>query len=847
MDFVFLLETVAIMNQDDPVKNPKTTLWLFLILVLLNAGLVAYLLLFQDSNTKPRKTSYPYYFIDRLEEAIKIQSPVFSQMGEDPSLKPFALTNKTVQEKIGHTLFKTSHSQGRKGYGQLTIREKTKTAPHAQACFNLPLKGGRTYKVSGYLKYDILGDLASFDLKKKKIPKAFLTWQSLPSPPAKPILRFSKEKLESENRSKDLLDVMMHWRVSRRLFDWNYFEVSIEAPPEAKGIGIVFECENLFGETIFSDLMVTPLDFCGRVLYEGSYRYLPTVEYLFPLKKMFLIDDFYRTSLLAFPDSCFVYDLDLPKKPALQFYLSLVTDDGLKKPVKIRFEVSAQFDGAPNKISLFNKILSSSEESGWGFESLDLFQYAGRKARLFFETSYENMDQTPLRPRVAPLWGTPVLFNKQAHKHRPNILLLSIDCLREDHLSAHGYARDCAPFLNQLAQQGADFINAYTPADLTYVVMPMVMTGRMIKYDWLGAFNVMDDGVRTLPEVLKEQGYLVGGFCADYYYNGFWKGFPFRPCLEGINPLEQDQILLDEAFEFFKNSQGAPLFAWVHLNGPHPPCEGLPPDNMYVQDPNLLNSIKEEASKHKETTVWDALSLQIKQTDNKQALLNLANALYDGRILRTDRLVQKFMNDLEKEGALDPGYVVVFSDHGLQIRTESIYSRGPLEEGLRVPFIFKGPNIPKKKIRSRVSTLDLAPTLLNILQISAPNEVTGNNLWQSIQTNGALAQTPVFSMPNKAICVWFDQYKYQINKRELEILAKSDGDLDGLPLASEKLFQLPPEGEGDNLDLHLKRPKILLKGRQLLVERWRSLDASVAKGPVNQALVGFFKKAGYMK
>ena len=106
----------------------------------------------------------------------------------------------------------------------------------------------------------------------------------------------------------------------------------------------------------------------------------------------------------------------------------------------------------------------------------------------------------------------------------PSVLLLGVDCLRQDHLSGHGHSRETTPFLDRLAASGVDFTRAYSPSDLTYVVLPMVMTGRMIRFSWLGSFNVLDAGLPSLAERLEARGYLGAGFCGDYYYNGFWKG-----------------------------------------------------------------------------------------------------------------------------------------------------------------------------------------------------------------------------------------------------------------------------------------------------------------------------------
>jgi hypothetical protein len=385
----------------------------------------------------------------------------------------------------------------------------------------------------------------------------------------------------------------------------------------------------------------------------------------------------------------------------------------------------------------------------------------------------------------------------------------------------------------------------------------MLMTGRMIKFKWLGSFNVLDPAVPSLPELLTREGYLCGGFCSDFYYNGFWKGFPFRPCIEKKTPLQTDVDLLEGALRFVRDHSDTPLFTWIHLNGPHPPCDGRPPHDVFVREEGLtdeLSALLRQSGAGEQASSWGALSRILfggrpVEPGTTRLLMELFSLLYDGNLLWTDHRVREFIGELDALGVLENTIVAVTSDHGIQLRPDGLSARGPREEGVRVPFILKGPGIPggPLRIHRRVSTIDFLPTLLELLDIPAPPGLTGRSLVPLFEGEADIEEKPVFSLLTDSIAVWFGGYKYRVTHRGLDALLKPGTNLEGPPLEEESLHRLAPEGRGDDENLAAGRRDILNRGRKILVDYWNALDSSSARGPANQALVGFFKKAGYMK
>ena len=114
---------------------------------------------------------------------------------------------------------------------------------------------------------------------------------------------------------------------------------------------------------------------------------------------------------------------------------------------------------------------------------------------------------------------------------KPDVILVSIDTLRADHLSCYGYERETSPFLDRLAKSGTQFLDARSPSPWTLPTHTTMMTGLHPH-----RHGVVDDSVERDPntimlaQVMKESGYETAGFVSSLYVSsifGFEKGFDF--------------------------------------------------------------------------------------------------------------------------------------------------------------------------------------------------------------------------------------------------------------------------------------------------------------------------------
>ncbi len=181
-----------------------------------------------------------------------------------------------------------------------------------------------------------------------------------------------------------------------------------------------------------------------------------------------------------------------------------------------------------------------------------------------------------------------------------NVLLVTLDTLRADHLGSYGYKGAQTPVLDGLAARGARFAAATTTTPLTLSAHTSLFTGT-----WPTTHGVRDntgfyvpDSVQTLAETLKAQGYRTGGFVGAFVLDGRWgiaQGFDTYfddfdlsedtgPGLDAIQRPGGEVV--DQALHWLGQPAAQPFFAWVHLYDPHTPY--APPAEFASRFPATL-------------------------------------------------------------------------------------------------------------------------------------------------------------------------------------------------------------------------------------------------------------------
>ena len=301
-----------------------------------------------------------------------------------------------------------------------------------------------------------------------------------------------------------------------------------------------------------------------------------------------------------------------------------------------------------------------------------------------------------------------------------NLVLLTIDTLRADHLPAYGYPRPTSPNIDRLARDGTTFENAFAARGHTWPSLTTLLTARYPRSTNVrGPKELLREGFPTTVELLESAGYQTRAFLTNF-------------CEIGCGIFENCQCAGDEktiadAIRWLQQREGEqPFFLWVHLLRPHLPYK---PVARYDRFTN-----KNHAAKHGKVDGSRPAINAIYQRQHELSSEDLAylNGLYDGEILWADALLGRLLDALERRRLLDESLVVFSSDHG-----EDLYQHNKFFEhgcsiydsSLQVPLIVRLPDGRRADTRTSdvVGLIDLMPTLLDLLGVPKLSSFEGES------------------------------------------------------------------------------------------------------------------------
>ncbi len=288
--------------------------------------------------------------------------------------------------------------------------------------------------------------------------------------------------------------------------------------------------------------------------------------------------------------------------------------------------------------------------------------------------------------------ATPAAPSRSLDWSGRDIVLVTIDALRADHVSSYGYARKTTPNIDALASRGVRFTHAYCPTPHTSYSVASLMTGKYVRP--LLTMGASDDA-ETWPLYLRRYGYRTAAFYPPAVFfidehkfrtmQSTGLGFEYRKEEFAGEDLRRSQV--ERYLQLAPRDK--PLFLWVHLFEPHEPYE------------------KHERFPFTGDETSDA---------------------YDSEIAAADALV----GDIERlVTARRPGAVfIVSADHGEELGDHGGRYHGTTvyEEQVRVPLVVVAPNLAPGVVELPVQTIDLLPTTLAALDIPRPARLRGRDL-----------------------------------------------------------------------------------------------------------------------
>ncbi len=375
----------------------------------------------------------------------------------------------------------------------------------------------------------------------------------------------------------------------------------------------------------------------------------------------------------------------------------------------------------------------------WHDVELDLSEFGSRKGKIRFEVQEISSKEQGNGRRVRLpffLLANPRIVSRNPQA-KPNVILISLDTLRQDHLSIYGYKRETSPFIDEFAQEAVVFDRAIAQAPYTVTSHMSMMTAL-----WPSIHGVLthegQDRLSTqwlsLAQILKAKGYMTAGFTGGAQVSavyGFDRGMDVYDYEGG-----RSGDIFPKAMKWISQTRGNPFFVFLHTYDVHIPYAPPSPFDK-IFNPGYEGPISE----------WREGNVEVTDPELFQRIIDL----YDGEIRYADSQVQSVIQHLREEGFYDNALIIVTSDHG-----EEFMERGKMayhwytlyNELLSVPLIIKFPGNKGagSRIQGQVGLIDLMPTVLDHLGVSYPPHISGVSLLKEIKTqNKKLSHRRIFS------------------------------------------------------------------------------------------------------
>ena len=334
-----------------------------------------------------------------------------------------------------------------------------------------------------------------------------------------------------------------------------------------------------------------------------------------------------------------------------------------------------------------------------------------------------------------------------------NIVLITVDTLRADFIGCYGNERLITPSIDDLAKKGVIFADAIAQASLTTPSHASILTGTYVRTHGSGDnCQFMYDSVPTMAEILKNSGYITAAFVSGYPLKsdccGIDRGFevfndqfsrlePFRHLIIS-RVLDQLDVSKNDCSEqkaenanakalyWLKKNYKKKFFLWIHYYDPHTPY--VPPrrfKDMYSSD-------------YKGRVHGNQDDLQNWHEANPEDVSEMVS-LYKGEVSYTDNQIGVLLSELERLDLVKNTIIVFTSDHGEGLSEHGHYfdHRTLYDHDIKVPLVLSGHNIlPEGKlVKKQVQSIDIVPTILDLLDIPISEGVEGSSLLNLIFRN----------------------------------------------------------------------------------------------------------------
>lgn len=326
-----------------------------------------------------------------------------------------------------------------------------------------------------------------------------------------------------------------------------------------------------------------------------------------------------------------------------------------------------------------------------------------------------------------------------------NLIVISVDTLRPDHMGIYGYNKNTTPYIDAWAKNAHVFKNAYTIFPLTLHSFFTLFTGKdttLFDPNLTTAYPVHLDSteykdVPTLQSVLGENGYKTAAFVLNpvigatfHFFKNQFDQFKFINTSElddndrriYLNTSKDQTEVTTEAISWMKQNKSEKFHLWVHYLDPHHPYTPSKEDICKIDSSCDTTSYNDTLNPADDETTC-LYSSTPKNTE-------MLETLYDGEIRNTDRQIGKILDEIRKLNLDKKSVVVLYADHGEGFDHNIFHHGNTLyDSGVKIPFIISGPNVKAGITSSLIDNTDMMPLFLSLLDIEPKDKPQIDHLY----------------------------------------------------------------------------------------------------------------------
>ncbi len=422
-----------------------------------------------------------------------------------------------------------------------------------------------------------------------------------------------------------------------------------------------------------------------------------------------------------------------------------------------------------------------------------------------------------------------------------NVVLITVDTLRADHLSAYGYDRETSPRIDALARDGVRFRHTIVPRGQTWPTIASLFTSLHPRSHGVRENGYpLAEGTLTLTRLLKRAGYTTAAFLTNMI-TAKHRDFDH---LERFVPGDRDAAALREVLPWLGRHRDERFFLWVHLVGPHDPYV---PAQRFAERFNTgyrgpIDGGQVLRRVHR------------KRTDLPPKAVAHVVSLYDGEIAQVDERIGAILDEIDAQGLRASTLVVLTSDHGEELYQHNhffLHAWSIYDSVLRVPLVLRLPGVlpAGKRVDGVIRIEDVAPTILELVGVTTPESFEGESLLPAIRAGSADSSRFVISELGPGIVsLRSDRWHYIYNPKGYSSPATIDGDRGdrGLfQIETEELYDVARDPR-ETRNLAADRPEVAAELRER-AERWLAEDESDFQPyDVNPQLLEELRAMGYV-